>query len=113
MPRPKIARVIGIHAICDGSKTALARQYIKLSEKFILAVIAAVRIIRDIERILRFARFDPFVADSMILHKRRSHAAIVCRITRRKRRHRKCTFAERLWQRPKPSMQNLRRPKTR
>ncbi len=69
MAGAKVARVIHIYPIGDGGEMPLAGEGIELGEKLVLAVIAAIGVVRDVQRIFSFVRFDPFVTNSVIAHK--------------------------------------------
>src|SRR5580704_11205554 len=63
VPRTKVAGVVGVDPVSDRLHAARSSQRIDLREKLVLAVVAAVRAVRDIQRIIELVRLDEFVAD--------------------------------------------------
>ena len=57
----KILHVIGIHAVRHGSKSPRRAQLCEHAEKLRLAMVAAVRLIHDVQGILKFMRLDEFM----------------------------------------------------
>src|SRR3984885_3112488 len=64
MPRPEIARVVRVDSISDRRKLPPASQRIHLVEQLVLTVIAAVGVIRDVQRIRELVGFDKFVTQA-------------------------------------------------
>ncbi len=68
MAGAKIVRVVCIDAVSDGAEIAGTCQSFHAIEEFVLAVVAAVGIVRNVKRILEFVRLDKLVANSGFAH---------------------------------------------
>ena len=60
----EVARIVGVDAVGDGRHSALLRERVHLIEEFVLAVVAAVRIVRHVEGIFEFRGVDEFMVDA-------------------------------------------------
>ena len=69
MSRANVVRVIRVDAISNGSKAPFVRQRFHLLEEFVLAVIAAIRTVHHIKRVLEFARFDERMSKAQTVNK--------------------------------------------
>ena len=106
----KVARVVCINSVGNSCVALFARERFHSVEKFVLAVIAAIGAIGDIERIIKFPRLDKFVAHSGRADEFFGVFAVVARKTCGKRRNRERTFAQSLDAPPMPNRRNpLRR----
>src|ERR1700722_14041364 len=85
MPRPEIARIICIDSVGDCRELARARERVHLVEELVLTVVAAVRVVGDVQWIFQFVRFDEFVTQPGGGNKSISLLAIVPRKTSGKR----------------------------
>ena len=95
MAGTKISRVVGIHTVCNGGEIAIARDGVESREELVLAVIATVRVVRDVKRIRGLVRFNPFVGNTVISNERFGDAAIVRGIAGGKRRNCENSISER------------------
>jgi hypothetical protein len=66
--RAKILHVIGIHTVRHGPKTARRAQLLKHAEKFRLAVVTTVRLVHDVQGILKFMRLDKLMPQVFLSH---------------------------------------------
>jgi hypothetical protein len=85
MSRTEVARVIRIDPVGDRRDSVADRKLLHAPEEFVLAVIASVGIIRDVERVLGLVRCKPFVPDAVIVNEGFCDISIMLRIARRKR----------------------------
>ena len=99
--RAKIARVVGVDPIRDRRHAARSSQCIHLREKFVLAVVTPVGIVRDVPRIIELAGLDEFVAHRCRGNKVFHLLPVVSRKTGRKRRDGDGALAQRLLRRPR------------
>src|SRR5713101_3666915 len=64
MPRAEIAQIVSVCAIGDCGKTPRGSQPDEFAEKFRLAMVAAVRVVGDVERIIELPGLDAFVTQA-------------------------------------------------
>ena len=64
MSGPEIVSVIGVDSVSDGAEIACCGNGFHTIEEFVLAVIAAFRVVLNVKRVLEFARFDKFMVDA-------------------------------------------------
>src|SRR6266849_2334041 len=83
MAGARVERVIGVHAVGDGGKTARARQFVQCGKELVLAEIATIGGFRAVGGIIHFVCFDKFVAQPQFAHKLFHGGAIVSGVTRR------------------------------
>src|SRR3984885_629803 len=93
MPRAEIARVVRVDSVSDRRKLAPARQRIHLVKQLVLTVIAAVGVIRHVQRIFELVRFDELMAQPGGANESLSLLAIVTRKTSRQRGNRERSLA--------------------
>ena len=66
LTRPIIAQIVDIHAVNHVRDAPLASHFIEPGEQFVLAVETAVGTVLDVIRILKLARGDVFVPESLL-----------------------------------------------
>src|SRR5579863_5721515 len=72
LTRPIISQIVDIHAVDHVRDAPLASQLVKPGKQFVLAVETAVGTVFDVIRILKLARLDVFVPESVLARMRAS-----------------------------------------
>ena len=111
MARPEIVRVVRVDAVGNRAEIPFLGQSLHAIEKLVLAVVAAIGVVRDVQGILEFARLDEFVPNSgceqellpLARGRARKNLAIKPSLPARERRAHGAP--------PKPDTRNPRRPK--
>src|SRR5260370_16632538 len=70
LPRPVVTKVVDIHAVDNVLDATGCAQCVQLSEQFVLAMEAAVRIVLDIIRVVEFVCFDVLVLNPTLTRER-------------------------------------------